>query len=319
MLIPRTKLGALAASTLLSVFSLISCKDESASPTAPGSATVMGTVINGDDPAGSALAGVSVRVLRTGQAVQTDAAGNFTITGVPAGDQQFQFSRGDIDARGTISVSGGATVAVTAAISKRKTVLISPRGPNSPAQTVTPCGKGETQIEGIVTGNSGGTLTIFQEGHGTFTVTVTAETTIRKGQTPVALADILLGWRVHVKALCDCSGNCTAVEIIVQNENVVQTPGTGTPTVAATNTPTGTATVGTPTATNTPTITPTNTGTNTPTNTGTNTPTSTGTNTPTNTGTNTPTNTGTNTPTSTSTPSTPTVTPSATPTLTPTT
>jgi hypothetical protein len=315
MLSPRTKVGVLVPSTLLLVFSVVSCRDESASPTAPGSASVMGTVINGDDPAGSALAGVNVRVLRTGQAVQTDAGGNFTITGVPAGDQQFQFSRGDIDARATISVSSGATVAVTAAISKRKTVLISPRGPNLPAQTpppgtITPCGKGETQIEGIVTGNSGGTLTIFQEGHGTFTVTVTAETTIRKGETPVAIGDILVGWRVHVKALCDCSGNCTAVEIIVQNQNTV-TPSTGTPTAAATNTPTvaltntptGTPTVGTPTATNTPSNTPTNTGTNTPTNTGTNTPT----------------NTGTNTPTSTSTPLTPTVTPSATPTLTPTT
>jgi hypothetical protein len=280
MLTPRAKLSALAAAALILVFPLISCKGSESSPTAPGSATVMGTVVNGDDPAAPALPGVTVRSARTGQTAQTDEAGNFTIPGVPAGDQQFQFSRGsDVNAQGTIPVASGVTVDVIATISKHTTVIITPRGsgrPGVPAQTgtptatplpgtptaITPCGKVETQIEGIVTGNSGGTLTIFQEGHGTFTVTVTGATVIRKGETPISIGDILLGWRVHLKALCDCSGNCTAVEIIVQNQNLTPSPGTptpvttntpsaGTPTVSRTSTATPTA--GTPTVTATPT------------------------------------------------------------------
>ena len=261
MLFCRAKNGVLAAAAILIVLSLVSCNDSESvsSPTAPGSATVTGTVVSGDDPAGAALAGVSVRVLRTGRATQTDASGNFTLTGVPAGDQQFQFSRGDIDARGTIPVIGGATVAVTAAISKRSTVVIGPRGnanPHFPAQTQTPGtptpGTGKTeQIEGIVTANGGGTLTIFDQRLGTVTVNVTATTIIRKGQATVAVGDIQIGWRVHVKALFESTGIYTALEIIVQNENPVRT---GTPTAAAlTNTPTATSTVAAPT--NTPTVT----------------------------------------------------------------
>jgi hypothetical protein len=122
------------------------------------------------------------------------------LTGVPAGEQQFQFSRGDIDARATIPVIGGATVAVTAAISRRSTVVISPRGnakpdPFSPAQTptpaTTPSGKVE-QIEGIVTANGGGTLTIFDQRLGSVVVTVTPATIIRKGGTPIPLSEILV-------------------------------------------------------------------------------------------------------------------------------
>jgi len=270
----------------------------------------MGTVVSGDDgTAGSALSGVTVRAVQSGQAAVTDASGNFTVMGVPGGSQSFQFSRGDIDAKGNIAVVGGATVAVDVRISKRTTVVITPRGnPNAPAQTetmtptvtgtpptntptstaatatptptgavvtttATPCSNSSVEIEGIVTANGGGTLTIFQQGKGTFVVTVPPSAVIRHGQTPISLGDILVGWRVHVKGTSDCSGNITASEVIVQNENngVTNTP------AAATNTPTIT-----PTKTSTPTVTNTSAVTNTVTPTGTfSSPTATPTSTPT--------------------------------------
>src|SRR5262249_12478982 len=230
MAIRRTLLATLSTGLLLVGFFVNSCKDSESpsSPSAPGTATVMGTVVSGDaGSAGSALTGVRVQAVDSGQAAMTDGAGNFTITGVPGGTQAFQFSRSDIDGKGNIAVVGGATMAVDVRISNRSTVVITPRaGPNAPAQTetVTPtvtgtpptstptstagattptpvggCSK-EEQIEGIVVTNSGGILTIFDQRLGTVTVTASATTIIRKGQTPVLFADIVVGWRVHVKA-----------------------------------------------------------------------------------------------------------------------
>ena len=301
MVIRRISLAAICG--VLFVFALFvgSCKDSESpsSPTAPGTSTVMGTVMSGDNAtAGSALSGVTVRSVSGGQATVTDGAGNFMLPGVTSGNQTFQFSRGDIDGKGTISVIGGATMAVDVRISNRSTVVITPRGnPNAPAQTetVTPtvtgtpptstptvtgtpptatptrtpttavsntatpspgpggCTKTE-EIEGIVTGNDGATLTIADQRLGTVVVTTTAGTVIRKGQTPMTLSEILIGWRVHVKACLQSDGTYQASEIIVQNTN-----GGATATPAVSNTPSG--------ATNTPTITPTRTTTPTVTNT----------------------------------------------------
>ena len=321
MSIRRTIEAALSVAMLLVALVLVSCRDSESvsSPTSPGGATVTGTVVSGETSggvsAGSALAGVTVSVVRTGQAAQTDGAGNFTLAGIPAGDQQFQFSRTDIDARGTIRAMGGATVAVDVAISRRSTIVITPRGgpfipalptgtttatptgtptgtpptPGSPTATptgtptpgtptpatptTTPHGPAVEQIEGIVTANTGATLTIADQRLGSVVVTVTPTTTIRHGGTPIPISEVLVGMRVHVKALLETTGTYTALEIIVQNEHgetatptapaatatptltPTSTP-TTTPTAAATNTPTGTTPTATPTATNTPTGTP---------------------------------------------------------------
>jgi hypothetical protein len=141
MVVQRTTVAVLSTGKLLFALFVGSCKDSESpsSPTAPGTATVMGTVMSGDaGTAGSALSGVTVRAVQSGQAAVTDGSGNFTITGVPSGSQSFQFSRGDIDGKGTIGVIGGATMAVDVRISNRSTILITPRGnPNGPQQTET--------------------------------------------------------------------------------------------------------------------------------------------------------------------------------------
>jgi uncharacterized protein DUF5666 len=293
MAIQRTVSVVLLALSFLVALFLVSCKSEStSSPTAPGSAVVMGTVVSGDAETGGtgvALSGLTVRVIGSDHAAQTDAAGNFTLSGVASGERQLQFSRGDISATGTMSVAGGTTSAVLATITRRTTVTIGPRAPSVPppfatqtavalltttatpiltpapgTPTPVPTGGRVEEIEGIVTANSGGTLTIFDQRLGTVVVIVNGTTTIRHGQTPIAVGDILVGMRVHVKGTLVSPGTYSAIEIIVQDENTkTVTP----PTAVSTSTPTPTATGGaatntptttnTPTATNTPTMTPT--------------------------------------------------------------
>ena len=262
---PRTLRVPFVAFLFLFALFMITCREsnEMSSPTSPKSATVTGTVVAGDETSGTtgsggALAGVTVRVAATGQATQTDSAGNFTLAGVPAGSQELQFSRGDASARATIFVAGGSTLSITAVLSRRSAMIVMPRGnqgPHDPTTTQTPAAGTPTpgtptprgslveQIEGIVTGNSGGTLTIFDQRLGTVVVNVTGSTDIRKGQTPVLITDVLIGMRVHVMALMDGAGTLTALQIIVQDENTkTVTPATATQT--PTMTPTVTKTPG---------------------------------------------------------------------------
>jgi len=243
---PRVVQTVLMAVLLLTgLFFAATCK-ESSSPTGPASATVTGVVVSGDEasgPQGSALAGVTVRVVRTGQSTPTDASGNFTLSNVPSGDQEFEFSRSDLNARGTVSVSGGTTMAVTASIFRRTTVVVTPRG-NGPSGTPPPHGNSVEEIEGLVSAVGASTLTVFDQRLGTVVVNVTGTTTIRHGGTSILLSEILVGMRVHVKALIE-GNSLTALEIIVQDENTkTATPGapksTSTPTPTPTATPTPT-------------------------------------------------------------------------------
>lgn len=278
---------------LISFFLSMSCKESVSSPTAPGAATVSGTVVSGDadtgtasEQAGGGLAGVTVRVLRTGQSTQTDGSGNFTLVGVPAGQPELQFTRGDIDARGTVTVAAGASVAIVATILKRSTVVVAPRGnpnapPVTPTGTVTPGsgsggGPAVAEIEGLVTSVGSGSLTVFDERLGLVTINVTATTTIRRGGADIPLSQILVGMRVHVKATQTGPTTYAAIEIVLQNE-ITKTVPTSSPTAAATGTATPTTS---PTATSTsvpPTNTPTATSTSVP---PTNTPTATSTSVP---------------------------------------
>lgn len=70
------------------------------------------------------------------------------------------------------------------------------------------------EYEGIVVSASATELVIFSSKKENVTFVVDATTEIRKGNTPIAAADIQAGWRVHVKT--DGTSN-TARLVIVQN------------------------------------------------------------------------------------------------------
>ena len=75
-----------------------------------------------------------------------------------------------------------------------------------------------SEYEGTVVSASATELVIFSSKKKEETFVVTADTDIRKGNTPVLAADIQPGWRVHVKASSSEDGATkTAQRVIVQN------------------------------------------------------------------------------------------------------
>ncbi len=211
--IPRTiafRLGALAALALTA-----SCHESSSSPTAAGSATVSGTVILGAGISGATtqgmeigLSGVTVHVVQGGPSAVTDASGNFTLNGVPAGTVDMEFARSDINARAPVALVSG-TNQITAAV-HGSTAVITPRGH-----------AGE-EIEGLVQSANagGGSLVVLDQRLGAVTVKTDSTTLIRRGNTVIPLSQIQTGMRVHVKAMLQGDGTYLATEILLQDENI---------------------------------------------------------------------------------------------------
>lgn len=192
-----------------------SCHDSNSMPTGPaGSATVMGTVILGAGASGATtqgmeigLSGVTVRVVQGGQSAVTNASGDFTLNGVPAGTVDLQFSRADINARAPVVLTSG-TNQITAAV-RGSTAVITPRGH-----------AGE-EIEGLVQANNGGgSLVVLDQRLGAVTARADSSTLIRRGNTVIPLSQIQTGMRVHVKAMLQGDGTYLATEILLQDENV---------------------------------------------------------------------------------------------------
>jgi len=218
-MLPRSRIPLTVSFTICVLAALLltaSCHESSSSPTSPaGSAMVLGTVVRGSGTfgattlgAGMGLPGVTVRAARTGRSAQTDASGNFSLTGVPVGNVDMEFSRADINARASVQVSPG-TNAITVAVTGSTAVVV-------------PRGHAGEEIEGLVSAVSTGvgTLTVLDQRLGAVVVQTTGTTVLRHGQTTMTLAQIQIGMRVHVKALLQADNTYLATEIILQDENV---------------------------------------------------------------------------------------------------
>ena len=91
----------------------------------------------------------------------------------------------------------------------------------TPAPPKSACAAGaKVEVEGTISGTSGSTITVNQQGKGTFACQVSGGTRIRKGNTTYTLAQLQVGWRVHVSGsgLGESGGSCrvAADEIKVQ-------------------------------------------------------------------------------------------------------
>lgn len=87
------------------------------------------------------------------------------------------------------------------------------------------------EYEGIVRSAAANQLVVFTSHGEEVTFVLTPDTVIRKGNTPIAPADIQVGWRVHVKATDNPDGTKTATRVTVQNhddddDNEVELEGT---------------------------------------------------------------------------------------------
>ena len=210
-----SRAGVLTLSALASLALTVSCHESSSSLTVGGSATVSGTVILGAGTSGATtqgmeigLSGVTVRVVQGGPSAVTDASGNFTLNGVPAGTVDMEFARSDINARAPVVLAAG-TNQITAAV-HGSTAVITPRGH-----------AGE-EIEGLVqsTNAGGGSLVVLDQRLGAVTVKTDSTTLIRRGNTVIPLSQIQTGMRVHVKAMLQGDGTYLATEILLQDENI---------------------------------------------------------------------------------------------------
>jgi len=216
-MLPRLRISRTVSFTICALVALLSTASchESSSPTSPeGSATVTGTVVRGSgtfgittQSTGIGLAQVMVGVVQTGRSTQTDASGNFTLTGVPVGSVEMTFSRADVNARATVPVPSG-TSAITVAVTGSTAVVVLR-------------GNAGEEIEGLVSAVStgAGTLTVLDQRLGAVVVKTASTTILRHGQTPMTLSQIQIGMRVHAKALLQPDNTYLATEIILQDEN----------------------------------------------------------------------------------------------------
>jgi hypothetical protein len=198
---------------IASAFALAACSSHD-SPTSSRTATMSGSVVMGESPqsmirteSAIGLANVTIRVESSGASTQTDAAGNFTLTGVPGGNVVLDFDRADIHARGNVQVSAGSSMAVTVSIV----------GSHA---TIVPGGHVGAEIEGRVQTVGATSLTVADNRLGTVTITTTGTTSIRHGAVVLTLAQITMGMEVHVKATLQGDGTYLATEILVQDLNI---------------------------------------------------------------------------------------------------
>jgi hypothetical protein len=210
------------ASILLPALLLALACGDSHSPTAPGggamgsTGTVAGTVILGASQTSGmstksmpiGLAGVTVGV--NGRSTVTDGRGEFTLTGVPAGSPELSFERQDIHARGHVTVAAGATTTATFSI-------------NGSRAEVAPGGHSGLEIEGLVSAidSGAGSLTVLDQRQGAVVIVTDGSTVIRKDdETTIPFSQIVVGNRVHVKALTQADGTILATEIELQSDKV---------------------------------------------------------------------------------------------------
>ncbi|HET7711832.1 MAG TPA: DUF5666 domain-containing protein [Thermoanaerobaculia bacterium] len=194
------KKRAWIAVMIISVLFAVACRHDEMPTSSYGAAVVTGQVAMAD---GGTPEGIVVTVSGTGMSVVLDASGQFAFNGVPeSAELRLVRSSDGIDA--SYSTSG----------SRSMTIELSGRTPSSGAgrrRSTRPL----LQYEGIIRSASATSLVIFTSHQEEVTVTLTADTVIRKGRETIAAADLKAEQRVHVKASV-ADDVKTAVEVIVQ-------------------------------------------------------------------------------------------------------
>lgn len=188
---------------VLAVFALTACRrGETATVTGGyGSNVVSGNVVM---QSGASPAGVQVSVRGTGMSSTLDADGQFVFAGVPE-DAVLDFRSPDgLEASLALEGSSSLTVELSANGAKK-------RGKRRGAGSGNPL----TQFEGVVRSAAAEQVVVYTSHQEEVTIALTAQTTIRKGNTPLTPAALLAGTRVHVKAAKTDAGY-DAVAILVQ-------------------------------------------------------------------------------------------------------
>ena len=170
-----------------------------------GSGVVTGQVVM---TAGGSPAGVSVSVARTGNTKTLGADGQFAFAGVPDGAELvFERAADGIEATLKLTTASGHVVVELAKSEAKKSGR---RRAAAPSKSF--------QFEGLLTtvGATEIVMNAAQHQQQGVTIGLTDQTVIRRGNTVLTAAELLVGMRVHVKAVQTATGGYTAVQIVVQ-------------------------------------------------------------------------------------------------------
>jgi hypothetical protein len=191
---------------MMAAMVLAACQGERATVTGQyGAGVVSGQVVMAD---GSSPAGVQVSIGGTGLSMIVGADGAFAFAGAPV-DAELTFERGSdaVFAKLRLGENAGAVV-IELAQTHAKKGTSKRRGASR--------GNPVTEFEGVIRTASATEIVVFTSKGVEQAIVLAADTMIRKGNTPVAPAELLPETRVHVKARKTETG-FTAILVIVQN------------------------------------------------------------------------------------------------------
>ena len=154
-----------------------------------------------------ATTGITVTVVGTSVTTSADAAGQFTLTGVPPGNVQLKFSGPGVDA--TLTISG-----VTATDRIEINVTLSGNNARLDSDQRSTSNNG-VDVQGLITGVNPAARTLEVAGQ---TVNVPATAVIRHGSTSMTLADLRVNDRVQVKGT-RVGGVVVAAEVKVETQS----------------------------------------------------------------------------------------------------
>jgi len=199
---------------MMVLFAFAACqRGERASVTGGYGASVLsGVVVMGD---GGTPAGVNVTVKGTGMAAVLAADGKFVFAGAPEqAELIFDRAADGISATLQVEANAGPVVVELAKSGAKKSGRR--RGARS--------GHSGAEFEGLVRSASATEVVVFTSKKVEQAIAITPETVIRRGQTILTPADLLVDTRVHVKALKTEAGAFNAYLIIVQGGEEDESP-----------------------------------------------------------------------------------------------
>ena len=179
---------------------------------APSSAnSLAGTILSGSGAGvvtmGVPLAGVTVTIVGTSMTATADGAGRFTLTGVPAGDVDVQFTGSAVSARVRIQgVGDREQIRITVTVTGSSADVTKEHRVNG----------SEAELEGRITGvNPGGRAFEIED----VRVSVPGGTAIRYGSRTIEMSELQVGDRIHAKGSKD-AGGLTAREVELQHAEI---------------------------------------------------------------------------------------------------
>ena len=176
------------------------------STSAPGASSVtQGARILGNVSTGTPLAATAAQVVGTPLSAPVNAAGGFSLEGVPEGQVQLRFVGSGVDASVALSpVRQGDVVSL----------LVGVAGATATIQSESRNAGGKVELEGRIESLIASPETLVVAGR---TVTTTAATVIRdSNDVTKAFADLAIGQRVHVKGTLGTE-SILADSILIQN------------------------------------------------------------------------------------------------------